>query len=37
LTGSCRVNQVTPGFSFLYFFFNPALFQPRIDLLGRIS
>ena len=26
-TGSCRV---TPGFSFPYFFFNPARFQPRV-------
>jgi len=34
LTGSCRVNRVTPGFSFPYFFFNPARFQPRV---GRID
>jgi hypothetical protein len=33
-TGSCRVNRVTPGFSFPYFFFNPARFQPRV---GRID
>jgi hypothetical protein len=25
-----QVNWVTPGFSFSYFFFNPARFQPRI-------
>jgi hypothetical protein len=30
LTGSCRV---TPGFSFPYFFFNPAWFQTRV---GRV-
>jgi hypothetical protein len=32
-TGSCRVNQVTSGFSFSYFFFNPVWFQL---LVGRI-
>ena len=25
------IKRVTPGFSFSYFFFNPARFQPRID------
>jgi hypothetical protein len=29
------VSCVTPGFFFTFFFFNPTLFQPRIDLLGR--
>jgi hypothetical protein len=24
------------GFSFLYFFFNPARFQPRVDPSGRV-
>jgi hypothetical protein len=30
---TCQVSQVTPGVSFLYFFFNPSQFQPRV---GRI-
>jgi hypothetical protein len=25
-----RVSRVTPGFDFLYFFFNPIQFQPRV-------
>jgi hypothetical protein len=25
-----RVNWITPGFSFPYYFFNPARFQPRV-------
>jgi hypothetical protein len=37
-----RVNRVTPGFSFLYFFFNSAQFQLRVgrvpgDPPGRVS
>ena len=31
--GFDRVNQVTPGFPFSYFFFNPTRFQPRV---GRV-
>jgi hypothetical protein len=38
----CWVSRVTPGFSFPYFFFNPARFQPRlvrsqVDSPGRVS
>jgi hypothetical protein len=34
-TGCNRVfDRVTPGFSFLYFFFNPARFQPRVSRAG---
>jgi hypothetical protein len=36
LAGSTRrVNRVTPGFFFLYFFFNPARFRPRVNPPGR--
>jgi hypothetical protein len=36
LTGCNRVfDRVTPGFSFLYFFFNLARFQPRVNPPGR--
>jgi hypothetical protein len=29
--------RVTTGFSFPYFFFNPAWFQPRVNPSGRVS
>jgi hypothetical protein len=29
--------QVTPGFSFPYFFFNPARFQPWVNPPSRVS
>jgi len=34
LIGSCRV---MPGFSFPYFYFNPARFQPLVDPPGWVS